>query len=284
MTASTPTDQHTMWNDSAGVRWRELQERLDAQLDAIGLAALERLEIAPGARVLDIGCGCGSTSLELAQRVGPEGRVVGVDISEPMLSRAEERARIANLSNLTFVKSDAQRHAFAPASFDALFSRFGVMFFDDPAAAFRNLRTALKPGAHVVFVCWRTAQENPWAAVPLNAISAFAKPDAPTDPFAPGPFAFADPDRVRTYLDHAGFCDITLTAYDTPMYFGGPGDLDAAAEFATQIGPAAALLRERNIPRSDAIHRALKDGLSPYAQKDGVVFPASLWIVHATAR
>ncbi len=162
-------EQIQYWNEQRGRAWVAQQELIEAQLAPLGRHAMDRAAIAAGERVLDVGCGCGQTTLELARRVGPRGSVLGADISSVMLGRARELAGAAGATNVRFEEADAQTHAFPPAGFDVLFSRFGVMFFADPRAAFANLRTALRPGARVAFVCWQALPLNPWMAVPLAA-------------------------------------------------------------------------------------------------------------------
>ncbi|MDF2901645.1 MAG: SAM-dependent methyltransferase, partial [Phenylobacterium sp.] len=188
-------DQIAYWNNAAGETWAALQDRLDRQIEPLGLRAIEAGAPQPGERVLDIGCGCGQTSFELARRVGPSGRVLGVDISAPMLEVARQRAAGA-AANVSFIEADAQTHAFQNGGFDLAISRFGVMFFDDPTAAFRNIGAALRPGGRLSFVCWRPMLENAWMATPLFAAMPLLPPLPPPDPAAPGPFAFADPERV----------------------------------------------------------------------------------------
>ena len=161
MTTLDPRDpnraQIDYWNEQSGPKWVEQQGQLDRLLATLGAVVMHRLALRPGQRVLDVGCGCGHTTLDLAGRVAPTGSVLGVDVSGPMLTRARERAR--DLPNVTFLQGDAQTHRFEPASVDAIFSRFGVMFFAEPDMAFRNFQRALKPGGRLVFVCWRTPRE-----------------------------------------------------------------------------------------------------------------------------
>jgi len=168
MTAKQGTPYAPLFGEKAGAAWALLQERTDAYLDPLGRVAMALLQLHQGARVTDIGCGCGQTLLELAELVGPSGRVLGLDISQPMLARAQERA--APYGNVSVVLADAETYTFTPGSEDALFSRFGVMFFRDPSAAFTNLRRALRPGGQLAFVCWQELAKNPWATRPLEAV------------------------------------------------------------------------------------------------------------------
>jgi SAM-dependent methyltransferase len=228
-------DQANYWNEQAGPRWVVMQRDLDAQLEPFGIVVMSKIGLVPGERVLDVGCGAGATSLILAERVRP-GQVVGLDISGPLLARARERGE--GIDNLRFEQTDAQTFAFPGASFDTVFSRFGVMFFADPIAAFGNLRTALRVGGKLGFICWRPMTDNPSFVVPLEAGLPFL-PDAPQqqEPGAPGPFAFADEARVRGILQRAGYSDIDITPYDTDLVIAGRGDIEGAVDMAMQIGP-----------------------------------------------
>ena len=183
--------------------WAEVREPLELQLAPLGRHALAALAPQPGESVLDIGCGGGETALALARAVAPDGTVVGVDLSAAVLAFAERAAE--GCARVRFVQADAQLFPFEPASFDAAFSRFGVMFFADPTAAFINIRRSLRPNGRLAFVCWRALEENPLDILPLSAASAHLPPQPAHDPDAPGPFAFANPDRVRGILESAGF-------------------------------------------------------------------------------
>ena len=201
--------QSEYWNAAAGETWAQFQEPLDRQIEPLGLAGIDVLQPVPGERIIDIGCGCGQTSLALAARVAPSGSVVGIDLSRPMLEVARQRPRPAANLRVDFRQLDAQNGDIGRGVFDAAFSRFGVMFFSDPVAAFRNIRASLKRGGRLVFVCWRPLAENPWMLAPLQAALPFIPPVAPPDPTAPGPFAFADASRVRSILSDAGFAAVT---------------------------------------------------------------------------
>ena len=267
--------QVAYWNESAGPTWAELQAPLDRQLAPLGRRAMSELDLGPGRRVLDIGCGAGETTLSLAQ-TGAE--AVGVDISRPLLEIA--RSRSEGRADVTFLEADAQTHPFPPGSFDAVFSRFGVMFFADPAAAFANIRRALKPGGRLAFVCWRTPAENPIMSLPMQAALAHVEaPPAPPEPGAPGPFAFADPDRVRAVLASAGFADVAVAPHDEAI---GPGDLDTTLALALRVGPLGALLRE-NPEKRDAVIAAVRAALAPHDGPDGVKLGSATWIVTAAS-
>src|SRR3979490_374129 len=192
--------------------WAEVREPLELQLAPLGRPALAALAPRPGESVLDIGCGGGETALDLARAVAPDGMVVGIDRSAAVLAFAQRAAK--GCERVRFVQADAQVFPFDPASFDAAFSRFGVMFFADPTAAFVNIRRSLKPNGRLAFVCWRALEENPLDILPLRAASAHLPPQPAHDPDAPGPFAFANPDRIRGILERAGFGEINITAND----------------------------------------------------------------------
>lgn len=272
-------EQAEYWNVLAGPRWVEQEERLDAQLRPLGALSIERLGVEPGHRVLDVGCGCGDHALALAARAGPKGAVLGVDVSEPMLARARERAR--GMGNVSFVAADAQTHDFG-GSFDRVASRFGVMFFDDFPAAFANLRRALRPGGRIAFVCWQRIEENPWMAVPMDA----ARPWMPPPPVAPypgmpGPFGLDDPARIRGALAAAGFADVRLDDVRVPVRVGSARTLEEAVRFLLVAGPAAAALRGAAPEVRPAVESALRAALAPYVDASGVWLPGAAWIVTA---
>ncbi len=272
-------EQIRYWNEVAGPKWVRLQERLDAQIGPFGERAIERSGAAPGECVLDVGCGCGSTALELSRRVAPTGRVVGVDLSAPMLEVARARAAPGALR---FENADAQTHAFERGGFDLVFSRFGVMFFQDPPAAFSNLRSALRPGGRLTFVCWQALERNPWMAVPLRAIAAHVELPPRPGPEAPGPFALADPERIRAILERAGFRAIECEPLEQPLLLGGPGvSLDEVVAFALQLGPAAAAIRAAGEEVASRVGPAVRAALEPHATAGGVRMDAAAWIVSA---
>src|ERR1044072_744105 len=204
--------QVTDWNGQSGERWVANQARLDAMVTVFGQAAIEAAAPMTGARVLDVGSGAGASSLALAARVGAGGQVLGVDISDPRIARA--RARAQQDTPALFRVADASSAELPEGAFDILFSRFGVMFFDDPTAAFAHMRRALREGGRVVFVCGGGAAENDWVRLPMGAIRGIVPPTAPPDPEAPGPFSFGDRGRVAHILTAAGFTDIAIAAFD----------------------------------------------------------------------
>jgi len=284
LTASGPNaEQISFWNAVRGRQFVELQAYLDRQLGEMGLLAIERSGIRAGERVLDVGCGCGHTTLQLAERVGAAGCVTGVDVSAPMLERAGQRAGQAGLANVRFENADAQTFGFAPGSFELVYSRFGVMFFADPTAAFANLRGALVADGRLVFVCWQALQHNPWMRVPLAAAAQHVALPPPPAPDAPGPFSFADAERVRRILEAAGFRELGFESLERAVTLGGELELERAVEFALAMGPLGAALSETPEVDRRAVAESVRGALAPYAGAQGVRLPAAAWIVSARA-
>jgi SAM-dependent methyltransferase len=281
-TAGPNAAQIHYWNELAGPKWVALHDVVSAQIRPLGLLAMGRLAAAEGERVLDVGCGLGETTLELGRRVGDRGAVLGVDVSTPMLARAHELSRASGLANVAFEHADAQTATLAVAAFDAVFSRFGVMFFADPVAAFSNIRRALRPGGRLAFVCWRSLQENPWMLVPAMA-AAQHLPMEPPDPRAPGPFAFADAARVREMLERAGFARVEHEAVDRTLAVAAGLPLDRTVDFLLQMGPTASALRATP-PSPELLQRvaaAVREAIAPYEGPEGVRMPGAVWIVTA---
>ena len=206
-------EQAEFWSQFAPT-WLELEDQLEEVGGPPGELAMDRLELLPGHKVVDLGCGTGRTTLELASRVGPGGQAVGVDISAEMLARGRERAARLGIRNVEFVHADIQVHDFGESRFDAAYSRFGVMFFTDPVTAFANVGRALCPGGVLSFVCWQGVFDNEWMLIPGAAVAEVigSLPPMP-GPGEPGPFSLADPGRVRAVLEAAGFGSVTITPH-----------------------------------------------------------------------
>jgi SAM-dependent methyltransferase len=272
-------EQIAYWNEVSGPKWVALADRINDQIEPLGLEAMDRAGIGPGDRVLDVGCGCGQTSLEIARRVGGEGRVLGLDISGPMLADARERVRRAGDLPVEFAQSDAQTHDFEPGGFDLVFSRFGVMFFENPVAAFANLRRSLVPGGRVTFICWRSITENPWMLLPAQAAARHVELPAPPDPEAPGPFAFADSARVQGILGGAGFEDVRVGSFTGELSVGRGLGLEEIVDFLKEMGPAGAALRESSDAVRSAVTRTMREVLEPHYRDEAVVLEFGAWIV-----
>jgi SAM-dependent methyltransferase len=271
-------EQIEFWNGTSGARWVTYQETLDRVLGPIGDLAIERAAVALGENVIDVGCGCGATTLELAAKIGRSGTVLGVDVSAPMLARARERAKAHEVGRIELVQGDASTHAF-PFKADLVFSRFGVMFFRDPVVAFANLRRALRPGGRLVFASWRNKELNAWMAVPMTAAMTVVGPEAPTLPDEPGPFSLSDEARVRRILDSSGFADAICEQADHELLLGE--DLQAATDFSLHAGPASRCLLNADDEIRARVHAAVMKALTPFASPRGVMCRATTWIVRA---
>jgi len=274
------TAQIEFWNGPAGRRWVDRQERQDALLAPITAALLARAAAKPGERAIDIGCGCGDTTLALGRAVGPQGRVLGIDVSAPMLARA--RARLAPGLAVELVEADATTYGFPPGAFDLLLSRFGVMFFAEPERSFGNLRRALRPGGRLVFVCFRAPRENPWMMLPLNAAYEHVPPLAQMGPEDPGPFAFASEERVRRILGAAGFSSIGLERLDLALDLAGGRGLEAAVANAVEMGPASRAIEGHPQATREAVLASVRRLLAPHLRGDTVPLATGLWLVSAT--
>jgi SAM-dependent methyltransferase len=279
-----PTDnseQIAEWNGALGQRWVAMQRDIDRIVVPFGDAALKIAAPQPGERVVDIGCGCGDTSVDIARIVGKAGAVLGIDVSTPMLEVARSRAALADCAHLVFREGDASE-AELPANTDLLFSRFGVMFFSQPTQALSHLRGSLRAGGRCVFVCWRAPRDNAWAMVPLSAArAAMGVTPAPADPNAPGPFAFADEQRLHAILSGAGFGAVDVQRFDAALSLGATPR--SAAEAAVQVGAVSRFVREVGVEHLPIIVDAVERALSPLAATDGrVSLNGSTWIASAT--
>jgi SAM-dependent methyltransferase len=277
MAEASNEQQIDYWNGRAGLHWAEQQERIDWNLAEITEAVIPFAAAKPGEHVIDIGCGCGTATLLLARAVGPKGSIAGVDISAPMLAVARARAHAAQ-ADIPFIEADASLHDFQP-TFDLVFSRFGVMFFADPAAAFANIHKAVAPNGRLAFVCWRAMPENAWAFAPFAAAKHLLPPQEAPDPHAPGPFAFADGAWLTDILARAGFRDIKLEKFDGAMNMG-----DTAAEAANEalnIGPLARAAAELDEATRAKILGVVTNAMRKFAGPRGVAPPAACWLVSA---
>ena len=265
------------WNGRVGQRWAAQQERIDWNLAEVTEAVIPFARAKPGEHILDIGCGCGTATLMLARAVRPNGSVAGVDISAPMLAVARARAH-SGQADIPFIEADASAYDFQP-TFDLVFSRFGVMFFADPFAAFANIHKAVAPKGRLAFVCWRSMPDNMWAAAPFAAAKHLLPPQEAPDPYAPGPFAFADGARLTDILSRAGFHDVALTKFDGAMNMG-----DTAAEAANEalnIGPLARAAAELDDAARAKILDVVATAMQKFAGPRGIAPAAACWLVSA---
>jgi SAM-dependent methyltransferase len=271
--------QIDFWNGATAQRWVSQQQRLDRAFAPMLHASLERAAPAAGERVVDIGCGCGASLMALAEKVGDAGHVTGLDVSAPMLAVAKERAR--GLRSIECIEGDAAVHPF-DGSADLVYSRFGVMFFGEPEAAFTNLRRALRAGGRLSFMSWRARDENPWHTIPQVAAAPFIGSPPVTPPGAPGPFSLASADRTREILAAAGFMHVDVEPYDVALRFSTTG-MPEAVDFAAYAGPSALLLADKDTATVAQARAAFEDALRPYARGDVVALPAAVWLVTARA-
>jgi SAM-dependent methyltransferase len=271
--------QADYWNCTAGQKWTDRQEHQDQVLRPVSDRLIAAAAAKPGERVIDVGCGCGATTIDFAERLRPGGAVLGLDISSPMLARARERA--PQDLPARFELADATVYDFEPEGADLVVSRFGVMFFADPARSFANLRKGLKPGGRLAFACWREAKQNPFFVVPLREAGKHAPPLPETNPQDPGPFAFADPTRVRRILSDAGFADIVMTPHDLDLDVAIGRGLDAAVAAALAIGPTSRMLDGQSEAVRAAATTEIRRALAERARGDSVPLGAAIWIVTA---
>ena len=272
--------QQEHWNTVAGPKWVGLGEVMEKRMRAVNDLLLTAAAAQPSETVLDVGCGTGTTTLPLAEAVGDSGAVLGVDISETMLATARGRLHERMLSNVEFLLADAQVHGFAPERFDLVASRFGVMFFADPVAAFSNIRRAMRSGGRLGFVCWAPLKDNPHWSVPLDVVQRHLGPSAPPPAHAPGPLAFSDDAYLAGILQAAGFAGIEIESVSTWIDGSTP---EQEAEFACMMGPPSRLIAERK-PGDAAlasIKQALAEAFAPFDTGSGVQLPASVFAVKA---
>jgi SAM-dependent methyltransferase len=244
---------------------------------------MARADLRPGECVIDVGCGTGTTTLQLAAAVGAHGSVLAIDISEPLLAAARRRCLAGAHANVRLIRADAQTHRFERACHDLVVSRFGVMFFEDPVGAFANLRRALRPHGRLAFAAWGPLEANPWFTVPLQVGIERVGPPAPRPPRAPGPLALSEPDYIDEILSAAGFAEVRIETTET--WLPGATSARAEAELTTEVGPLARLLRERDADpavRAELIAQ-LTRRLAPYLTPDGIRLPAVVHLVTTTA-
>src|SRR6185437_3679055 len=268
-------EQATYWNGTGGQMWLGAYDRIQRGIQGFGEVTLDAANARPGERVLEIGCGTGGTTAALARAVGAGGHVLGVDISETLI----EAARAQGLANARFEVGDATTFPFEAQSFDLVFSRFGVMFFGDPVAAFTNMRRALKPGGRLVFICWRTPAENPWAGVPMRAAMPFLPPMERPGPEDPGQYSFGDRTRVERILTEAGFASPSFRPLDRIVPLGP--DIPTVLDNIGKFGPIARAFANAEPAQIEKAKQAIGEALRPHATAEGVRLGGACWLVSA---
>ena len=281
MTTQAPQTpgQAAYWKQAGGQAWVDLQDLMDRLNQPICDAVVAAGFPGVGGAVLDIGCGGAATTLEMARRVGPQGRSVGVDVSAPLLEAARASAKAQGVANAEFLEGDAQTFDLGTAAYDAAISRFGVMFFADFDAAFANLRRALKPGAKLAFACWRSPADNPLAGAPVEAAAPFLPPMPQSDPDAPGRWALAKPERVRGILEASGWRDIDIAPLDVPT----PIALDDLMTVSLRMGALGAMLQQADEATQAKVRTAVAERLAAYETDGLVAMSSACWLVTARA-
>jgi SAM-dependent methyltransferase len=271
------SQQAEQWNLVSGPVWVEMQDIIDRAFKPFEALLIDEAFPGEGRRVLDIGCGSGATTLAMARKLGGEGLCLGVDVSAPLIASARARGKASGLRSADFVLADAQTHAFSPAAFDAVISRFGVMFFDDPIAAFENLRNAVPPDGRLVFLAWRSPSENPFMTTAARALADLHPLGPPPAPGAPGQFGFADATHVRRILTGAGWRNVEIEPVDIICDIRS----EDIMSYAMNMGPAGVILREANADVREKAQRILEAAFAPFRAGDTAEFTAACWCVRA---
>jgi len=282
-TASSNAREVQYWNSAHTRLWADEHEAIDRLFAGLTQVALDHAAPKLGERVIDIGCGSGTTVLELAARVGPSGYVVGADVSKPSVEKARQRIAAASIHQAEIMLCDVSTHVFPANSFDLVFSRFGVMFFSDPAATFANIRKAMKSDGRLALAVFRTPQENKWATAAVAAVRHLLPPMTPSGPEEPGQFSWADAARVRRILESAGFQDISLTPHDPAMALAGRGGSAEAASFMSRVGPVARATSDASEKQKKEVRAALEAYFKSQEGPQGVVLQGAIWVVTARA-
>jgi len=274
-------NQKDFWSGKGGDIWVERQNAMDTMLSPLGEAALNKLNFNKDENVLDIGCGCGHTTLNIAKRIGPSGKVTGLDISEPMLKRAKESAIEMSITNTSFKCVDVQTEDLGDQVYSAAFSRFGVMFFEDSITAFKNINKSLMSGSSLSFVCWQSPAVNPWQSLFIQEIKKFLDLPSPP-PRSPGPFAFMESEYVSSILEESKFQDITIEGYEAEVnMFSGRSLSDSVKDYISINPVVSGMLKESSENKVTEILNSATEAFSPYYTEKGLIFPSATWLVTA---
>ena len=274
-------DQKAFWSGKGGEIWVTKQDSMDIMLSPLGEEAIKKLNLSSNENVLDIGCGCGSTTISIANEILNNGTISGIDISIPMIEKAKRSVNDLSISNIDFFVKDVQTENLGKNIFSSAYSRFGVMFFDDPFKAFSNILTSLKESGKLSFVCWQSPKLNPWQSLSVQAVREFI--DLPSPPKRnPGPFAFQEKDYVNDILKKAGFKDIQIDDFqrEIDMFYGKA--LEEAAEDYLSINPVITeMLKESSQEIRKSVSDSLIEAFSPFYNENRLTFPSATWIVSA---
>jgi ubiquinone/menaquinone biosynthesis C-methylase UbiE len=271
--------QSEYWNGSAGKKWASLADNQDTLLGKLGEAAMDAGSLSNAQSVLDIGCGSGGSTFEISRRIGSGGAVWGVDISKPMLDIAITRLTNHDIGNVKFSEADVTTLDFTNHSFDRAFSRFGVMFFEDPVASFVNIANSLKPNGKLAFCCWRSLSKNEWFELPLNVGLKYCAPPNQVDPHAPGPMAFKDQDRINSILNASGFTKVSIHDHESKLVVGPTPKI--AASNLTDVGPLSRLVQNSDNHIKILVQTELEKQLMEHVTSRGVELNSNIWIVTA---
>ena len=275
-------NQRDFWSGKGGDIWVERQNAMDTMLSPLGEAALNKLNLNEGENVLDIGCGCGHTTLNIAKRISPDGQVSGLDISEPMLKRAKESANEMSISNASFNCVDVQTDDIGEEVYSAAFSRFGVMFFEDPIAAFHNINKSLITGASLSFVCWQSPALNPWQSLFIEAVKKYVDLPSPP-PRSPSPFAFMESEYVSSILEESNFQNIMIEGHEAEVnMFSGRSLSDSVKDYISINPVVSGMLKDSTEQEKTEIINSAIEAFSPYYSAKGLMFPSATWLVTTT--
>jgi ubiquinone/menaquinone biosynthesis C-methylase UbiE len=275
-------NQRDFWSGKGGDIWVERQNAMDTMLSPLGEAALNKLNLNEGENVLDIGCGCGHTTLNIAKRISPDGQVTGLDISEPMLKRAKESANEMSISNASFNCVDVQTDDIGEEVYSAAFSRFGVMFFEDPVAAFCNINKSLITGASLSFVCWQSPALNPWQSLFIEAVKKYVDLPSPP-PRSPSPFAFMESEYVSSILEESNFQNIMIEGHEAEVnMFSGRSLSDSVKDYISINPVVSGMLKDSTEQEKTEIINSAIEAFSPYYSAKGLMFPSATWLVTTT--
>lgn len=280
MTDKAPQEMESdIWAGEMGDKWNTYLDQFESMIAPVGESALAAANFQPGEEVIDIGCGGGITSFQIAQKVTSTGHVTGLDLSPTLVATSKKRAADLGLANVDIVEGDAGKIDLKDKQYDCLFSRFGIMFFEDPEAAFKHMHGFIKPGGRLNFACWGPPPANPWVFQLMEIAKKYVEVP-PSDPTAPGPFAFSDPERVQDILAKAGFSDVVCTSCDGEQLVGGAGATpEIAARFVMDVLFIGDLLENESEEVKVSAYNDLVAFLQDYQTEAGVVLKCNIWLV-----